>query len=182
MKAFLPLPLQSVFPDKTRHPILALRQPLLAAGTYSLNLPSEYSQPNGFPFVNLFEHTNLVSSNHYCGDHLVYCVDYVAADHAYFRLSDAQLSERFTGALPRLNPDFAADWIRESWVFRAAAAQPIPELDAGSNIASIRTPLPGLYWIHLSQMHPWGKGTTFAVRLGKCAADLILRDFRPAPA
>ena len=155
--------------------VLALSQPLFTDGSYALTLPSENSIPNGFPFINIYEHTNLVSRSHYGGDHLVYCVDYVSPDHATFQMSDAEILTWFIGALPRLNANFSGNWIRDSWVFKAAAGQPIPELNAGKQIPNIKTPLPGVYWITMNQMHPWGKGTNFAVRLGKEAANMILR-------
>ncbi len=60
-----------------------------------------------FPFIALIEHTNYMDRAHYGGDHLVYCGDYVPADHEYFKLSEEELFERFTGALTKFNPGFS---------------------------------------------------------------------------
>jgi protoporphyrinogen oxidase len=64
--------------------IFALRHQLLSDGTYWLNLPASSADKaqSEFPFVALCEHTNFVSREHYNGDHLVYCGEYVQPDHA----------------------------------------------------------------------------------------------------
>ena len=49
-----------------------------------------------FPFLALVEHTNYISREHYGGDHIVYCGDYVPPDHEYFQLSE----DRVGRALP----------------------------------------------------------------------------------
>ncbi len=156
--------------------ILSLRQSLLPDGTYSMTLPSETQVAHGFPFTNLLEHTNLVSRDHYGGDHLVYCVEYVSDHQSHLEWDDKALFARFTDALPRLNPNFSEDWVRDWWLFRTPVAQPIPLLNAGKSMPALRTPLPGVYWITMSHMHPWGKGTNFAVRLGRQVARMLMLD------
>jgi protoporphyrinogen oxidase len=160
--------------------VLALRQPFMADGTYWLNLPatSPDKSKNEFPFLGLFEHTNYMSAAHYGGDHLLYCGDYVTADHEYFRLSDDQLAERFIAALPRFRPDFRPEWIRKRWVFRAPYAQPIPVVNHSRNIPDLATPISGLYLASMSQIYPYDRGTNFAVMIGRQAAQRALGDLR----
>ena len=45
---------------------------------------------------------------HYGGDHLIYCGDYLDPDHEYFNLSKEELLERFLPALERFNPTSTA--------------------------------------------------------------------------
>jgi protoporphyrinogen oxidase len=159
--------------------VLALKQSLFTDGTYSVNLPSDVLNEQGFPFINVYEHTNLANRVHYGGDRILYCVDYVATSQTILQATDTEIMTQFTHSLPRLNPTFSLNWIRRWWVFKSAAAQPIPSLNAGKYIPPIKTPLPGLYWITMSQMHPWGKGTNFAVRSAKAAAKMLLDDHLP---
>jgi protoporphyrinogen oxidase len=158
--------------------ILALEQKLLADGTYWLSLP--ISQPDRsraeFPFIALIEHTSYMDRAHYGGDHLVYCGDYVPADHEYFKLSEEELFERFTGALTKLNPGFSPDWIRKWWVFRAPYAQPVPLLNHSGILPDLRTPWPGLYLASMSQVYPWDRGTNYAVEMGRHVAAMIFED------
>ncbi len=154
--------------------VLALKQSLLTDGTYWLNLPatSPDKAQSQFPFLALVEHTNWLPKEHYNGDVLVYCGDYVPADHEYFQLDEAALVERFTAVLPRFNPQFSPDWVRRWWVFRAPYAQPVPGVNHSQHIPPLATPLPGVYWASMSQVYPWDRGTNYAVEIGRRVARL----------
>lgn len=152
--------------------VLALRHRLSEEGYYWFNLPKRA----GFPFLALVEHTNFVAPEHFGGDHIVYCGDYLDPDHEYFRLSKDELLARFLPSLTRFNPRFSPDWVRETWLFRTPYAQPIPLLNHSRNIPAIRTPLRGLYFASMSQVYPWDRGTNFAVQIARQAARLILSD------
>ncbi|MCX7707332.1 MAG: NAD(P)/FAD-dependent oxidoreductase [Anaerolineae bacterium] len=139
---------------------------------YWHNLPKEA----GFPFLALVEHTNFIGPEHYGGDHLVYCGDYLNPDHEYFALSKEQLLARFLPSLNRFNPDFEPGWIKETWLWKTPYAQPVPPLNHSKNIPPIRTPLPGLYFASMSQVYPWDRGTNFAVEIGRKAAGMVMED------
>jgi protoporphyrinogen oxidase len=155
---------------------LALREPLMAASqTYWLNIPADSpdKSQNAIPFLALVEHTNYIDRRHYGNDHIVYCGDYVTADHPYFKMEQPELEALFVGALRQVNPAFRPDWVRKSWLFRAAYAQPVPTLNHSQNVPAIQTPLPGLYFASMSQVYPWDRGTNFAVEIGRRAASLM---------
>ena len=162
--------------------VLALRRPFMAeSDTYWLNLPADTfdKSKTEIPFLALVEHTNYIDRQHYGGDYLLYCGDYVKPDHPYFSLSQTELQELFLTALPKINPDFKPEWVRKSWLFRAPYAQPVPLVNHSQNIPGIRTPLPGLYFASMSQVYPWDRGTNFAVEIGRRAAGLMLEDVNP---
>ena len=69
---------------------------------YWHNLPKEA----GFPFLALVEHTNYMDAEHYGGDHILYCGDYLDPDHEYFKLSKEELLERFLPALSAVQSRF----------------------------------------------------------------------------
>jgi len=142
--------------------ILALTQPL-TDGHYWINLP----KGEGFPFLALVEHTNFISREHYGGDHLIYCGDYLKPDHEYFSLADDELVARFLPALSRFNPDFRPEWVRRYWVFREKYAQPVPGVNHSCNIPDLATPIKGLFWASMSQVYPWDRGTNYAVEMGR---------------
>ena len=158
--------------------VLALKQPLMPDDTYWLNLPATTADKSKsvFPFLALVEHTNYISREHYGGDHIIYCGDYVPPDHEYFQLSEDALIERFLPALSKVNPAFRREWIRKRWVWRAPYAQPVPELNHSRKIPDLKTPLPGLYWASMSQVYPWDRGTNYAVEIGRRAARLALSE------
>jgi protoporphyrinogen oxidase len=143
---------------------LALRQSLLDRVYWLMPPKSE------FPFLALVEHTNFIGSEHYGGDRLVYCGDYLEPEHKYFRMSEGELLDVFLPALKRVNPQFDQSWVRAHWLHREPYAQPIVPVGHSRNIPPITTPLHGLYWASMSQVYPWDRGTNFAVELGRRAA------------
>ena len=143
--------------------IAALDRQLSRAGHYWHNLPKSA----GFPYLALCEHTNFVSPEHFGGQHLVYCGDYLPAGHPYFTMSDEELRAAFLPSLKRFNPDFDPAWIQGTWVFREPYAQPVPLVNHSRHIPPTRTPLPGLYFASMSHVYPWDRGTNYAVKLGR---------------
>ena len=151
----------------------ALHHSLMAeSNTYWLNIPAgtpDKSQ-NDFPFLAVVEHTNYIDRAHYGGDHILYCGDYVLPDHPYMSMSQADLAQLFVSHLARINPSFRPDWVRQSWLFRAPYAQPVPEVDHARHIPARQTPLRNLYFASMSQVYPWDRGTNFAVATGRDVA------------
>lgn len=150
--------------------VLSLNHKLSDQGYYWFNIPKSA----GYPFLALVEHTNFVSSEHFGGDTILYCGDYLDSDHEYFQLSKEELLERFMPSFSKFNPAFKAEWIKNTWLFRTAYAQPVPLVNHSRNIPSIQTPLPGLFFASMSQVYPWDRGTNFAVQIGRRAARLML--------
>jgi protoporphyrinogen oxidase len=157
--------------------VLALKAPLLTDGTYWLNLPATTADKaaNDFPFLALVEHTNYLPKEHYGGDHIIYCGDYVPADHEYMTMPEDALVARFLPALKKVNPNFSADWVRKAWVWRAPYAQPVPKVNHSERIPAHATPLPNVFWASMSQVYPWDRGTNYAVQMGRDVAGQVLR-------
>lgn len=147
---------------------LALDRPL-TGGAYWVNVPKRQ-----FPFLAVVEHTNFISPDHYGGQRLIYCGDYVAADHEYFTLTLEEILERFLPALAAVNPAFHRDWLLGAWMHRERYAQPIVPVNHSQSIPAISTPLAGLFWASMSHVYPWDRGTNFAVDLGEKAAAEVL--------
>jgi protoporphyrinogen oxidase len=141
---------------------------------YWHSLPKEA----GFPYLAMVEHTNFIGPEHYGGDHILYLGDYLDPDHEYFSLSKEELLERFLPSLTRFNPAFDRSWVKDSWLWKTAYAQPVPPLNHSQNIPPIKTPLPGLYFASMSQVYPWDRGTNFAVEIGQKAAGLVMEELR----
>lgn len=146
--------------------VFALKRQLSEKGHYWHNLPKSA----GFPYLAMCEHTNFVSPEHFGGQRIVYCGDYLPPDHAYFSMSDAEIRAVFAPSLKRFNPAFDETWIDDMWVFREAYAQPVPLLNHSRNIPPIKTPLPGLWFASMSHVYPWDRGTNYAIQIGRRVA------------
>lgn len=149
--------------------IVSLKQQLSEKGYYWHNLPKDA----GFPFLAMCEHTNFVSPEHFGGDHLIYCGDYLQSDHEYFKLTVDELLDRFVPSLSRFNPNFDRAWIKKAWLFRETYAQPVPPINHSRAIPDIHTPIKGLYFASMSQVYPWDRGTNYAVEIGRRTARMI---------
>ncbi len=155
--------------------VLALKHQLMK-NTYWLNLPATTADKakSQYPFLALVEHTNYIDTNHYGGDHIVYCGDYVIPDHEYFSASKADIEGQFSAILSKFNPQFGPEWVRKSWLFKTRYAQPVPELNHSTRIPPIATPVPNLFFASMSQVYPWDRGTNYAVEIGQRAAQKIV--------
>jgi len=151
--------------------VLALDRQL-GPEAYWYNLPKDA----GFPFLALVEHTNYLSPEHYGGDHIVYCGDYLEPDHPYFDITKDELLAIYLPALKRIRADFDPSWVRASWLFRARYAQPVPVVNHSRNIPGLQTPIPNVWLASMSQVYPWDRGTNFAVEIGRRAARLMVED------
>jgi protoporphyrinogen oxidase len=145
--------------------VLALKHGL-TKGHYWINLPKGAE----IPFMGLVEHTNYISSEHYGGDHLVYCGDYLPPEHPYFSYDKEELLEAYLPGLERINPDFRREWVRASWMFTEPYAQPVPKVNHSENIPPLSTPISGLWMANMSQVYPWDRGTNYAVEMGRRVA------------
>ncbi len=122
------------------------------------------------PFVGLIEHTNFVEAERYGGRRFLYVANYLEHGHPWLSLSPEELLDVYEPGLRRVNPAFSRDWIRERWLFREPAAQPIVTVGYHERIPPLRTGLPNLVLANTTQVYPEDRGTNYAVRLGDEAA------------
>jgi len=152
--------------------VLSLKHKLSPEGYYWYTLPKSA----GYPFLALVEHTNFVSADEFNGEHILYVGDYLETDHPNFERTKEEILEDVLPVLTKFNPEFKANWVNKTWMFRAKYAQPIPLVDHSKNIPATRTPIKGLYFASMSQVYPWDRGTNFAVQIGRSTARQMLED------
>jgi len=136
---------------------------------YWLNIGEE-----GFPFVGLIEHTNLVPKEWYGGKHVLYISNYLSTEDYYWQLGKEELLEAYIPFLQRVNPEFERSWIDSYQVFREAAAQPIVPPNYSQRIPEMQTPVKNLILANTTQIYPQDRGTNYSVDLGRKAARLAL--------
>ena len=126
------------------------------------------------PFVGLVEHTNLVPPERYGGRRFLYVANYLAPGDALLELSADALLDHYEAGLRKVNPAFERSWVRERWLHREPAAQPIVTVGYPERIPALRTPVDGLVLANTTQIYPEDRGTNYAVRLGGDAAAALL--------
>jgi protoporphyrinogen oxidase len=129
----------------------------------------------GLPFVGLIEHTNFVEPERYGGRRFFYVANYLAPGHPLLDLDPDALLAAYTPGLKQVNPGFDASWVKQRWRFAEPAAQPIVTVGYPQRIPPLDTGVPGLVLANTTQIYPEDRGTNYAVRLGRQAADTLLR-------
>jgi protoporphyrinogen oxidase len=128
-----------------------------------------------FPFVGIIEHTNFEPPASYAGRHIVYLSRYLQTDDPLYRMSPEEAMEYALPHVQRMFPQFNRNWIKDSHVWRAEHAQPVVERHYSSLMPPMESPLPNLFVSTMAQVYPEDRGTNYAVREGRKAADLMLR-------
>ena len=126
------------------------------------------------PFVGLVEHTNFVEPERYDGRRFLYVANYLAPGDPLLDLDAEALLERYTPGLRKVNPSFDRSWVKERWLHREPAAQPIVTVGYRERIPPLQTGVPHLVLANTTQIYPEDRGTNYAVRLGGDAAEALL--------
>ena len=126
------------------------------------------------PFIGLIEQTNFVEPERYGGRRFLYVANYLEPGHSLLDLDPEGLIEAYTDGLRRIRPDFDPSWIRERWLFREPAAQPVVTVGYHERIPPLDTGVPGLVLANTTQIYPEDRGTNYSVRLGDDAARALV--------
>ena len=124
----------------------------------------------GLPFIGLIEQTNFVPPERYGGRRFLYVANYLNPADDLLTLGPEELIDHYEPALRRINPEFDRSWIKERWLFREPAAQPVVTVGYHERIPPLDTGVPGLVLANTTQVYPEDRGTNYAVRLGDQAA------------
>ncbi len=115
-------------------------------------------------FIGLIEQTNLVPLERYGGRHMLYVANYLPRDHELLTKSMDELIEFYEPGLRKVNPAFSRDWIKQSWMFREPAGQPVVLPNYRDRMPPYDTGVPGLFLANTTQVYPDDRGTNYAVR------------------
>ena len=86
-----------------------------------------------------------------------------------------ELLDVYEPGLRKVNPAFSREWIKERWLFREPAAQPIVTLGYRERMAPLATGVPGLILANTTQIYPEDRGTNYSVRLADQAVEALMR-------
>lgn len=139
---------------------LELKQSLIPY--YWLNI-----NDNDFPFLAVVEHTKLMGTEPYAGNHIVYVGNYIPTDDWRYTTEPAELLKKYTTYLKQLNPDFKASWIRKWHFSKAPFTQPIVTRDYSKQIPANKTKLPHVWLANMAQIYPQDRGQNYAFAMAK---------------
>ena len=128
-------------------------------------------------FIGLIEHTNLVGPEHYGGRHFLYVANYLPHDHELLKLDFDQLLDVYEPGLRKVNAAFSRDWIKNHFLFKEPAGQPVVLPSYPARMPPFETGVPGLLMANTTQVYPDDRGTNYAVR----EADEVVRTLLAQP-
>ena len=131
---------------------------------------------SSIPFVGIIEHTNLVSPSLYSGKHILYITNYLTKEDRLYQLDHKDLLAEYIPHLSKINPEFDADSIEDSYIHKVDYAQPIVGSNYSNVILDHTTPVKGLYLCNTTQVYPEDRGTNYSVRLGKKIATKVMEN------
>src|SRR5690606_27432688 len=92
------------------------------------------------------------------------------------RMTVEELMDLYEPWIKRINPAFDRSWVRDQWVFRDRAGQPVVRVGYHEIITPHRTPIDGLYLANTTQIYPEDRGQNYSLRLGRRVVSLIRSD------
>jgi len=127
------------------------------------------------PFVGLIEHTNFIEPDRYGGRRFLYVANYFDPNHPTLALVLDELLDLYEPGLRKVNPGFSRDWIKQAWLFREPAAQPIVTVGYRERMPPLATGVPNLILANTTQIYPEDRGTNYSVRLADQAVEALMR-------
>ena len=113
---------------------------------------------DALPFVGLIEHTNLIEPARYGGRRFLYVANYLPRGPRAAGSGRRGLLERYTPGLRAVNPAFDRSWVKQLWLHREPAAQPIVTVGYRDKIPAMQTPTRGLVLANTTQIFPEDRG------------------------
>lgn len=147
---------------------LVLQMKKSLSDTYWLNV----NDP-GFPFVGVIEHTNLDKPESFDGSHIAYLSRYIDVNDPDWNLLDQEYFEMALYKLVEMFPGLERGDIISHKIWRSRFAQPIAGLNYSSYLPGHRTSIENSFFFNMAQIYPEDRGTNYAIREGREAADQI---------
>ena len=128
------------------------------------------------PFVVAVEQTNFRDPSEYGGQHIVYFSNYADPGDPMVEEDVEQVLDRYEPYIRRINPAFERSWIRDKWLFKDRAGQPIVHWRYHETIPPHRTGIEGFYLANNTQIYPEDRGQNYTMRMGIEVARLAMAD------
>ena len=119
----------------------------------------------------LIEYSNLNPGAH-PGEHIVYAPFYMPKTHPKWALSNEALIEEVLSYLPKINPEFRADWVLARHCHRYDLAQTICPPGFQAMLPPMQTPIAGLTMADTAYYYPEDRSISESVAVGATLAAL----------
>jgi protoporphyrinogen oxidase len=145
-----------------------LRRPL--ANYYVTNITDA-----GLPYTAVIEMTTLVDPAQIGCHSLIYLPRYAAGDDEIWKLTDAEIEDRFIAGLAKMYPDFRRDDVLAFRVSRARHVMALPTLRYSEQLPSMATAAANVFAINSAHIVKGTLNVNEVVELADAAFEQILR-------
>lgn len=128
-----------------------------------------------FPFVAVIEHTNFEPPRSYKGKHIVYLSKYLPVTDEIYSMNKNEFLNFSLPYLKKMFVDFKEEVIEDFYLWKEPYSQPIVTKNYSSKIPPMQSPINNLFVSCMAQIYPEDRGTNYAVKYGKMAAELITK-------
>jgi protoporphyrinogen oxidase len=132
----------------------------------------------GFPFTGLIEATNILPRELLGERGLVYLPRYMPPDDDFMKKSDHEVLDVFFSGLKRIFPDFSAQDLIVSHVYRERYVQPIQDVGYLEKIPQMLTPLARIYLVNTTMISNSTLNNNEVIKLARKMKDLLLDNER----
>ena len=115
-------------------------------------------------FGALIEHTNLISSEHYGGQHVLYVTNYHDVDDPIASMDLDDLIRLHAPSLRRVQPAFSENQIRNAFLSRALLSSPVYDVGFADRMPPPRGWLPNVDVCNMTQVYPVDRNMDACVR------------------
>lgn len=126
------------------------------------------------PFVGIVEQTNWAGMEEFGNKPLVYISAYAPPEDRRFRMDENSLTDYYLPYIQKIFPDFSADSILRSWLWKADYAQPVVSVGYRKLIPSVQTPLDNLYLSTMAQIYPNDRQVSNGIAKARDLIDRII--------
>jgi len=125
------------------------------------------------PILALVQHTNFIDNKYYNNKHILYVANYFDEKSPFLKMDANSAAEFFLPYLKQINSEFKI--LNSKFYFKAPYAQPIVDSAFIKNKPDYITPVKNFIIANLDMTYPYDRGINFSVKMGKQAAEILIK-------
>lgn len=134
-----------------------------------------------FPFQGVVETTKVIPTQWTKGRHILYLMNYCQPDSAPYNKPDEQIKREAGNGLTSLYPNFKAESVEATYVFRAPHVEPVWPLGYLRNRPAVRLRDSHVFQCTTAQAYPMVNSWNTSVGLAKQTVSEVVRAMTAAP-
>lgn len=124
-------------------------------------------------FGGVIEHTNLMTTDHYNGSHIVYLSRYFSPQEEDAQMTGEQIKEVMFSDLKKIHPKLTQSMIINTYLFKTNAAATVCDLNFSQKVPACKTPIDNLYTVNMAHIYPDERSCNNSIRTAARACKVM---------